>query len=50
MQSGSTFVLNEATKFAAIQQQFEADKAAALTAEHELRTKKEAECSSAVKV
>ena len=49
-QAASEFVLTTEVKVNAVQQLFEADKASALAAEHEIRSKKETECSTALKV
>ncbi|KAL0038853.1 hypothetical protein WJX79_010718 [Trebouxia sp. C0005] len=48
-QAASEFVLTTEVKVSAVQQLFEADKASALAAEHEVRAKKETECSTALK-
>ncbi len=49
-QAASEFVLSTEVKVSAVQQLFEADKALALAAEHDIRAKKETECSTALKV
>lgn len=49
-QAASEFVLTAEVKTNAVQQLFEADKASVLAAEHDIRAKKETECSTAVKV
>lgn len=47
--AGTEYILTESGKIKAIQQQLEADKTAALAAEHEVRAKKQSECGSALK-
>ncbi len=49
-QAAADFALTTEVKVNAVQQLFAADKASALAAEHDVRAKKEAECSTALKV
>lgn len=49
-QTGASFALNDVVKVGAIQQLFEADKAAALATQQEIRAKKEADCNITLKV
>jgi hypothetical protein len=49
-QAAAEFALTTEVKVSAVQQLFAADKASALAAEHDVRAKKEAECSTALKV
>ncbi len=49
-QAASEFVLTTEVKVAAVQQLFAADKASAFAAEHDVQARKEAECSTALKV
>ncbi|DBA96914.1 hypothetical protein WJX82_005465 [Trebouxia sp. C0006] len=48
-QAAADFALTTEVKVNAVQQLFAADKASALAAEHDVRAKKEAECSTALK-
>jgi len=49
-QAAAEFAPTTEVKVSAVQQLFAADKASALAAEHNVRAKKEAECSTALKV
>ena len=48
--NGTEYVLTVSGKVRAIQKQLDADKAAALAADHDVRVKKELDCSNALKV